>query len=106
MNAEFLQIFWPFSITALLLLVLGVYCLIATYNLIRVLIGVELLVKAVTLFIILVGYATNNIALTQALVITLIVIEVVIMVVAGGVIVAIFRHSGSIDTRNLRELKG
>jgi multisubunit Na+/H+ antiporter MnhC subunit len=44
--------------------------------------------------------------MAQALVITLIVIEVVIMVVAGGIVVSVYRNKRSIDTRELKELKG
>jgi len=44
--------------------------------------------------------------LAQAIVITLIVIEVVIMVAAGGVILCLYKHNHSIDTRKLKNLKG
>lgn len=100
MSAEYLQLSWPLIIVVLMFII-GAYCIMATRNLIRILIGIEILIKAVTLLLILVGYVTNNMALTQTLVITLIVIEVVMMVVAGGVVVSIFRHSGSIDTKEL-----
>lgn len=106
MNPELIQIFWPVSIVSILVFVVGAYCLIATHNLIRALIGIEILIKGVTLFLILVGHVTGNIALTQALVITLIVIEVALMVVAGCLVLNIFRHNQTIDTRELRNLKG
>lgn len=106
MNTVIAEFFWQFSSGAVLLFILGAYCLIATHNLIRALIGLEILIKAVTLFIILVGYVTGGLGLTQSLVITLIVIEVVIMVVAGGVVLNIFRCYGTIDTRELRKLRG
>lgn len=78
----------------------------ATFNLIRALIGVEILVKAATLLILLVGHVSGNGALAQTFVITLIVIEVVLMVVAGGVVLCLFRHNRTIDTRKLNNLKG
>lgn len=89
-----------------MLIIIGFYCIIATRNLIRTLIGLEILTKAVTLLIILAGYVTGRTALAQTLAITLIIIEVVVMVVAAGVIVNIFRHNDSLDVRNLRNLKG
>ena len=89
-----------------LLFIIGMYCVIATRNLIRTLFGLEILMKAVTLLIILAGHVTNRMALAQTLVITLIVIEVVVMVVAAGVIINIFRHNNSLDARNLQNLKG
>lgn len=106
MNPEALHLFWIFTTFVILLFITGIYCILLTLNLIRALIGFEIMIKAVTLLIILAGYMTGQEALAQALVITLIVIEVVIMVVAGGVVLNIFRHHDSIDTRELRELKG
>ncbi|MCX5711328.1 MAG: NADH-quinone oxidoreductase subunit K [Candidatus Omnitrophica bacterium] len=106
MNLAGAQTFWYFYIAIMLLFVMGAYYIIASFNLIRVLIGLELLIKAVTLLSILTGYLTHNEGLAQALVITLIVIEVVIMVVAGGIVVCIYRNNKSLDTRKLKELKG
>lgn len=106
MNVETAQLFWYFCCFVILLLITGAYCILATYNLVRAVIGLEILIKAVTLLIIAVGYVTKQLALAQSLVITLIVIEVVVMVVAGGLILCLFRHYESIDTRNLTKLKG
>lgn len=106
MSVDLTQLFWSWSIFVILLSIVGIYCVLATFNLIRALIGIEILIKAATLLIILTGYLTGRSALAQVLVITLIVIEVVVMVVAGGVILSIFRHNQSIDTRKLRNLKG
>jgi multisubunit Na+/H+ antiporter MnhC subunit len=70
------------------------------------LIGLELLFKAVTLLLILSGYITNQIALMQSLVITIIVIEVVVIAIAGGIILRVHQHTDSIDAGNLQNLKG
>ncbi|MFA5840072.1 MAG: NADH-quinone oxidoreductase subunit K [Candidatus Margulisiibacteriota bacterium] len=106
MSADFTQLFSLYSVFIVLVLIAGFYCIIASFNLVRALIGIEILMKAVTLLIIIAGYVTNNLALAQALVISLIVIEVVLMVVAGGLILWIFRHNETIDTRKLNLLKG
>ncbi len=106
MSADFAQLFSLYSVFIVLVLIAGFYCIIASFNLVRALIGIEILMKAVTLLIIIAGYVTNNLALAQALVISLIVIEVVLMVVAGGLILWIFRHNETIDTRKLNLLKG
>ena len=106
MNSETLQLFWSFGPFVVLLSVIGIYCILVTYNLIRALIGVEILIKAVTLLIVVVGYVTGHTALAQALVITLIVIEVVVIAVAVGVVLGLHRHNDSLDIRKLRNLKG
>jgi len=94
------------GIFAVLLFAIGIYCILATHNLIRVLIGIEILIKGVTLLVIAAGLKSGNLALAQALVITIIVIEVVIMTVAVGVVLGVHRHTGSLDARNIRKLKG
>ena len=106
MPSELLYLFWVSGIFVFLLLVIGMYCLLATLNLVRALIGLEILFKAVTLFIVVAGYVSGHKALAQALVITLIVIEVVVMTVAMGIVLGVHQHHKSLDSRNLRELKG
>jgi NADH-quinone oxidoreductase subunit K len=89
-----------------MVLVAAVYCILTTRNLIRILIGVELLTKSVTLLIILGGFVTARPALAQAMVIALIVVEVVVIAVAAGIVIGIYRHNDSLDTRNIKNLKG
>jgi NADH:ubiquinone oxidoreductase subunit K len=91
---------------ALLVLVIGFYSIIVTRNLMRALIGIEVLGKAATLLIILAGNATGRIALAQALAITMIIIEVAMAVVAVGIILCVFRTHGAIDARLLKDIKG
>lgn len=103
---EIPQVFWLFSIGAVLLLITGFYCLIMTYNLVRALIGLEILTKSATLFIILAGYVSGRMALAQALAITMIVIEVVVIAVAVGIVLCVYKNIKSIDGRLLRNIKG
>jgi multisubunit Na+/H+ antiporter MnhC subunit len=100
------ETFLRFGFFIVMVFIAGLYCMLITRNIMRALIGLELLTKGVTLLIIVAGYVTGKVALAQTMVITLIVIEVVVMAVAAGVIVSIFRHNGSLDARNLRSLKG
>lgn len=106
MSGDALGLFWVFVIFIIMLSTAGFYCILVTRNMIRVLIGLGILTKAVTLFFVVIGYISRQTALMQAFVITMIVIEVVIIVVAGGVILSVYRHDESLDVRNLRNLKG
>ena len=72
--------------TGAMLIITGFYCILVSRNLIRTLIGIELLSKAITLFIIIAGYMTNRTALAQSIAITFIILEVVVMVVGALVI--------------------
>ena len=98
--------FWPFCIFIFLFLTCGFYYLVFTTNLVRALIAIELLVKAVTFLIIFAGYVTGNTSFTQTLAITMIVIEVVVMVVGSGIILCLYRNNNSIDSESIRNLKG
>jgi len=93
-------------IVGFLLIVAGCYCLIRTYHLLKVIIGVEVAMKAVTMFVILAGFINGKAPLAQAFVITVIVIEVVVAVVAVGLVLNLYRLYGNMDIRNLRKLKG
>lgn len=101
--AQLVYIFGSFTV---LLLIAGFYCLVVTRSFLRAVIAIELLIKAVTLFFIAVGYITGKPALTQALVITIIVVEVVIVVIAGGIAISVFRKNDSLDITLLNKMKG
>jgi multisubunit Na+/H+ antiporter MnhC subunit len=105
-NPQVLDLFWPYGFFMIMLFVIGIYCVLATFNLMRALIGLEILIKAVTLLLVVAGYITQHEALAQSLVITLIVIEAVIMTVAVGVVLGIHSHNNSLDVRKIRNLKG
>lgn len=105
MDSSMWQLFSVFGFFIVLLCIIGLYCILATFNMIRVLIGVELLMKAVTLLFVVVGYITGHSALIQSMVITLIVIEVVVIAIAVGIVLGIHGHNKTLDTRNLRNLK-
>jgi NADH-quinone oxidoreductase subunit K len=106
MKAELVALFGLFGIGVELTMIVGAYCMMTTRNLIRALIGLEIMTKGVTLLIILCGHVSGQIALAQSLAITLIVIEVAVLVVAVGIVLCIYRRTGGIDSRSLREIKG
>ncbi len=101
-----LNIFWIFSVYIIVLFVMGLYCILVTLNLVRALIGIEILMKAVTLLIIISGQACGSAALSQAMIITLIVIETVFIAVAMGIVLCFYKYTGSLDTKNMTKLKG
>jgi NADH-quinone oxidoreductase subunit K len=99
-------VFWQLCIFVILLFITGLYCIFATYNLIRLLVGIELLIKAATLLIVAAGFVTGNLGVSQALVITLIVIEVVFIVIATSMVIGLHRSNESLDARKTTNLKG
>jgi NADH:ubiquinone oxidoreductase subunit K len=106
MNNQTAEVLRMMTIFIPLLFVVGFFCVVVTRNLVRTLIGIEVLSKAVTLLLVVAGYTTGRTALAQACVITLIMIEAVVVAVAAGIIVNVVRHTDSLDRRNLEELRG
>ncbi len=106
MSGQLTQLFWYYTVFTALLFIAGAYCVLASFSLIRVIVGLEILIKGATLMIILAGYMTDSTALSQAIVITLIVIEIVVMVVAGGIAFWAFHFNKNIDPRRLSSLRG
>ena len=97
---------WIAGIFTVLLIFTGFYCILVTRNLIRILIGIEVLSKGITLGIVAAGYATGNMALTQSLAITVIIIEVFVVAVAAGIVINLYNHHGSVSVKNIENLKG
>ena len=99
-------LFWCLLTFIGLIVISGVYCFLVTYNLLRMLIGIEVMIKGVTLLIIVAGLLSGQMALAQSIVITVIVIEVVVMVVAAGIVLGFFNIYDSLNVKNARNLKG
>jgi multisubunit Na+/H+ antiporter MnhC subunit len=93
-------------IIGFMMIITGCYCLIRTYHMLKIIIGIEVGMKAVTMFLILAGYVNGHMGLAQAYVITAIVMEVVVAVVFAGVTIGLYKKYENMDIRNLRQLKG
>jgi len=97
--------FWLYAFGALALVAIGAFAMLVAMNLVRLLIAIEMLIKGVTLFLALAGLASGNRGLAQSAIVTLIVIEVVLMIVANGLVLGLFRQRGTISTQLLNEVK-
>lgn len=103
---ESASMFWVLASFVILLFIIGIYSLLITRNLLRILIGMEILTKGVTLLLIAAGYLTGRANVIQPVIITMIVVEAVIIAVAAGVVIAAYRVNGTVNVRSLRNLKG
>ena len=99
-------LFTLFLVGAALLIAVGVYGIVATGNLMRIILSVEILTKAVTLVMIGAGYETGKMGVAQSFVITIIVIEVMLLVIATGLLFGAYKNNGSLMTDQLNNLKG
>ena len=89
-----------------LLFFIGLYCLFTSRNMIKLLIGLEIMAKSATLSFITAGYARGETLFSQSLVITFIVIEVSLVAVALALVINAYRNTESLDIRNLTKLRG
>jgi NADH:ubiquinone oxidoreductase subunit K len=88
------------------LLFIGLYCLLAMRNLIKLFIGIEIIAKGVSLALVASGFVRKNILVAQAITVTFIVIEVSVVATALAIIINVYRHTRSLDIRKLAKLKG
>jgi multisubunit Na+/H+ antiporter MnhC subunit len=89
-----------------LLFFIGLYCLLSNRNMIKLLIGLEIMAKSAVLAFITAGYVRGETFFTQSLVITFIVVEVSIVAVAMALVINAYKNTGSLDIRSLTKLKG
>lgn len=89
-----------------LIMFIGFYCMLASRSIVRQLIGLEIVSKAAMLALISAGALANNLVYAQALLITMIVIEVVVVAAGLALLVKTFRINKSVDIWSLDSLKG
>lgn len=93
-------------IAGLVLILTGCFELIRTRHMLKIIIGLELAIKAISMFITLGGWLSGNMALAEAFVVSTIVLEVVVATVLSGIAISIYHKYGSMDIRALNNLKG
>ncbi len=110
---------FPFVIAALLLGV-GLYVLLFKRNLVKIVMGIAIISSAVNLFLVTLGYRQDGVApiftlspegvmvlpVVQALTLTNIVIGVSVTALMLSLIMRYYRHTGHIDSKKTRILKG
>ena len=93
-------------VCGLILILTGCVELIRTRHMLKIIISLELAIKAISMFITLGGWLNGNMALAQAFIVTVIVLEVVVATVLSGIAISIYHKHGNMDIRQLRTLKG
>ncbi|MBN2048605.1 MAG: NADH-quinone oxidoreductase subunit K [Anaerolineaceae bacterium] len=83
----------------------GFYALLTTRNLIKVIVALQILVKAVIIFIILAGNLNGNIDLSQSLALTVIVADTIVAVLGMALAVQIRRKFGTLDIKEISTLR-
>lgn len=113
-----------FSLCFVLFLI-GIYCIMVKRNLIKIIIGLNIVEYAINLFLILFGYKKDGVApiitsrdlldafikktvdpIPQALVLTSIVIGLGVLALSIAIAVRLYHKYGTFDVNEMRRLKG
>ena len=88
------------------LLGVGFYGLLITRNLIKVVMMLQILIKAVVLALIFAGKVSGNLGLGQSAAATVIVADTIVAVVGLALAVQVRRRFGTLDVPKISTLKG
>ena len=91
--------------TIVFLLGVGLYGLLVSRHLIKVIIALQIVVKSALLAIIVAGDAVGRINLAQSIAMTVIVVDTIAAVLALALVVQIKRRTGSLDAADLGQLR-
>jgi len=91
-------------VTGAALFACGLVCLVSRSHLIKMVMGLEFLGKGISVFFILGGYAAGNVAVSQAVVFTLIAIEAVVAGLALALVIVLRRTWKTFDSSTLLQL--
>ena len=100
------DLFTGYFLLSVVIFLLGLYCVISQGNLIKIVIGLEIMGKGIILNFISAGFFQNNTGVAQALVITAILVDAVLISVILALIVDVFRHKGDILADQIAGLEG
>ena len=85
---------------------IGLYGLLITRNLIKIVMVLQLLVKAAVLALMLAGQVSGQVGIGQSLAATVIVADTMVAVVALAIAIQIRRRFSTMDTTEVSTLKG
>ncbi len=84
---------------------IGIYGLLITRNMIKVIVALQILVKGVLIAFILAGSMQAKVNQAQSLALTVLIADTVVAVIALGLAVQVRKAFGSLDIKELTELK-
>ncbi len=84
---------------------IGLYGLLITRNLIKVVVALQVLVKGALLALVAAGVASGKINLGQSLAVMVIVVDTVVAVIGLALAMQVKRRMGTLDVKELSTLK-
>ncbi|OYT28694.1 MAG: hypothetical protein B6U95_03650 [Thermofilum sp. ex4484_82] len=101
----YLQIFY--ANIAIVLILVGLYCIASKRNLLKIIIGIEIITVGVNLNILTMGLHKADYVdpLAQEMTIISIAIGAAVAAIALSILINVYRHYKTLDTRKLRRLR-
>ncbi len=96
---------WVVLATIVGLLAIGLYAVLISRNLIKIVVGLQVLVKSAMLAMIAAGQLAGQAGVGESLALTVIVADTIVAVVGLALAVQVRRHFGTLDVRALSTLK-
>ncbi len=96
---------WIVLVAIVGLLAVGMYALLIARNLIKIVVGLQILVKGAMLALIAAGQLAGQSEVGESLALTVIVADTIVAVVGLALAVQVRRHFGTLDVRALSSLK-
>ncbi len=90
----------------LLVAMIGGYVLLGFRNLIRVVLGVEVISKGLTLTLLASGLHQGRVDISQTFIVTFIIVETILAAVMLGIIIVAHKIHVTLDIRRQSKLKG
>jgi NADH:ubiquinone oxidoreductase subunit K len=87
------------------LLGIGIYGILISRNLIKVVVGLQIGVKGAMVAMVLAGRLSNQVDLGQSLALTVVVADTIVAVVALALAVQVRRKFGTLDIKSLTSLR-
>ncbi len=84
---------------------IALYALLITRNLIKVVVGLQILVKAAILALVVAGKVNGKIDISQSLALTVIVADTIVAVIGLALAVQVRRRFGTLDIQALTTLR-
>lgn len=93
------------AVVVLGLLGIGLYGVLASRNLIKVIVALQIMVKGALVALVLAGRLTSKVNLSESLALTVVVADTIVAVVGLALAVQVRRHFGTLDIQALTTLK-
>ena len=83
----------------------GLYGLLIQRNLIKIVVALQILIKAAMIAMVFAGRVNNNVAVGGSMAMNVIVADTIVAVVALALATQVRKHIGSLDVKDISELR-